>query len=102
MEKFTVDVENQQSINKLLLEGKFEEAQQLLKKTMSSEKEDRAEDVVETIWWPRSAEAKALAQASDGKIFLRPDGKIDFPELGIKGMGRLSVILRMDWYKEIM
>ncbi len=82
---------NQQSINQLLLDGKFEEAQNLLKKTMSSEKEEKAKDTAEVLWWPRSWEARKLAEQSNWKIVLRPDGKIDFPELGIKGMGRLSV-----------
>jgi len=46
MEKFIVDTQNQQTINKLLLEGKFEEAQQLLKRTMASEKEEKAKDTL--------------------------------------------------------
>ncbi len=87
----TFDSENQKLINKLVLDWKFEEAQDLLKKTMASEKDDRAEDTAEVLWWPRSWEARKLEEASNGKIVLRPDGKIDFPELGIKGMGRLSV-----------
>jgi hypothetical protein len=46
MEKLTVDPENQQAINQLLLEGKFEEAQELLKRTMASEKEEKAKDTL--------------------------------------------------------
>jgi hypothetical protein len=58
---------------------------------MSSEKEEKAKDTAEVLSWPRSGEARKLAEQSNWKIVLRPDGKIDFPELGIKGMGRLSV-----------
>ena len=38
-----------------------------------------------TITWThqRSAEALALAENSDGKIVLRADGKIDFPQIGV-------------------
>ena len=71
--------------------GEFEEAQELLKRTMASEKEEKAKDTLTVLWWPRSGEARKLAEQSNWKIVLRPDGKIDFPELGIKGMGRLSV-----------
>ena len=45
----TIDPVDQKSINNLLLEGKFEEAQDLLKKTMASEKEDKAKDTTEVL-----------------------------------------------------
>ncbi len=42
---------NQQSINQLLLDGKFEEAQNLLKKTMSSERnEEKAKGWIMDTW----------------------------------------------------
>ncbi|HMY80800.1 MAG TPA: hypothetical protein PLW93_03970 [Candidatus Absconditabacterales bacterium] len=54
-------------------------------------KEQQLQELKERMNSPRSGEARKLAEQSHGKIVLRPDGKIDFPELGIKGMGRLSV-----------
>jgi ribosomal protein S7 len=51
MEKdlFSIDPTNQKSINQLLLEGKFEEAQELLKKTMASEKKEKSKDTIEVL-----------------------------------------------------
>lgn len=76
----SINITEQQSVNTNDLEGKY-----------LSEKEEKTKDTTEVLLWPRSSEARKLAEASNWKIILRPDWKIDFPELGIIGMWRLSV-----------
>ena len=99
MSKFdNISAWEQKKINTLLDAGKFEEAQALLKKSMWSEKTARAENIKNTlektpetnITWPRTTEQRELEKKLDGKIVLRPDGKIDFPELQITWVQRLT------------